>query len=112
MSCDVQGLHPDRNTVDIFSLAWPEICRDLGMPESPAPTEAYVQSVSGWQPFPDSVEALAYLKQHFLLFPITTGAALVSAHMADAAGTSTQGAESLHAPTTQVPWHWSENSRF
>ena len=70
----MQDAHPERNTMDIFSLAWPGMCAELGLPPSEAPTEAYQASVLDWEPFPDSVAALAYLKQHYVMFPITTGA--------------------------------------
>ena len=72
-ACLAQDLHPQKNTMDIFSLAWPAMCAELGMPESAAPTEEYKASVLDWQPFSDSVAALAYLKQHYVMFPITTG---------------------------------------
>jgi 2-haloacid dehalogenase len=38
-----------------------------GLPSSPALDTAFGQSVPNWPPFPDTVEALAYLKQHFKL---------------------------------------------
>ncbi|KAK9803042.1 hypothetical protein WJX73_000071 [Symbiochloris irregularis] len=68
-----QELHPDKNTMDIFMLAWPGICKDLGLRPSAAPAEEYIASAKAWEPFPDSIEALDYLKQHYTLAAITTG---------------------------------------
>lgn len=69
----MQELHPDLNTIKIFSLSWPQICSELGLPESSCPAEEYFESAKAWQPFPDSVKALKFLKQHYTLAAITTG---------------------------------------
>ena len=57
----------------IFSLAWPQICSELGLPKQDVPAEEYLASCKAWKPFPDSIEALQYLKQHYVLAAITTG---------------------------------------
>ena len=88
-----QELHPDKNTVDIFSLSWPQICKDLGVPDMTAPTASYIESAKAWHPFSDSVEALNYLKQHFTLIAITTGS--------QAAADSFQVMQERHAEPAQ-----------
>jgi 2-haloalkanoic acid dehalogenase type II len=43
------------------------LCDDLGVDRDPAEAAAFGESVGDWPAFPDSAEALAYLKGHFQL---------------------------------------------
>jgi 2-haloalkanoic acid dehalogenase type II len=44
-----------------------DIGRELGAPVSDAEATAFGASIKDWPPFPDSIESLAYLKQHYKL---------------------------------------------
>ncbi|WP_439817713.1 HAD-IA family hydrolase [Zavarzinia sp. CC-PAN008] len=52
---------------------WEELCARLGIAHDPADGATFTDSVDAWPAFPDSVEALAYLRQHFHLVTITNG---------------------------------------
>ena len=52
---------------DILATTYKRLAEAWGLTASWDECRAYGRSVKDWQPFPDSVEALAYLKQHFKL---------------------------------------------
>ncbi len=60
------ALYPDilRRSLAEMATAW-------GVPLEPAEANAFAASVGDWPAFPDSAEALAYLKQHYKLVIIS-----------------------------------------
>ena len=46
----------------------------------------FAASTLNWQPFPDSKEALAYLKQHYKLYALTTGSRELAENLAEKLG--------------------------
>lgn len=56
------------------------------MPESEAPAQEYVESAKAWQPFSDSIDALRFLSEHYVLVAITTSSAEAAARFQTALG--------------------------
>ena len=52
---------------DLLPVVYRRLAEEWGVPASWAECEAYGRSVADWPAFPDSVEALGYLKDHFRL---------------------------------------------
>jgi 2-haloalkanoic acid dehalogenase type II len=52
---------------DILSAVHAQLAVEWGVAADPAEDAAFGQSIAEWPPFPDTVEALRYLKQHFRL---------------------------------------------
>lgn len=52
---------------EILSLVYKRLAEEWGVPAAWAECERYGQSVKDWPAFPDSAEALTYLKQHYKL---------------------------------------------
>lgn len=50
----------------------------------------FAVSTMKWQPFPDSKEALACLKQHYKLYTLTTGSRELAENLAEKLGSSLQ----------------------
>ncbi|WP_017128922.1 haloacid dehalogenase type II [Pseudomonas gingeri] len=62
-----QSLTPDALYPDILRLVYDRIAKELGVEPDAAEREAFGTSVKDWPAFPDSVEALRYLKKHYKL---------------------------------------------
>lgn len=62
-----QSNTPSMNYRRILSIVYMRLGAEWGVPVDNAAAAAYGNSVALWPAFPDSAEALAYLKQHFKL---------------------------------------------
>lgn len=62
-----QTLKPAWAYPEVLKSSFSYICDRWRVPVIPSEQEAFAASVKDWEPYPDVVEALAYLKQHFLL---------------------------------------------
>jgi 2-haloalkanoic acid dehalogenase type II len=62
-----QALTPSLAYPDILAEVHGQLATEWGVARDPAEDAAFGRSVSAWPPFPDTVEALRYLKQHFRL---------------------------------------------
>jgi 2-haloalkanoic acid dehalogenase type II len=58
---------PDMVYSDLLAEVHGQLAAEWGVARDPAEDSAFGRSVEQWPPFPDSVEALRYLKQHFRL---------------------------------------------
>ncbi|MEA2776434.1 MAG: 2-haloacid dehalogenase, partial [Acetobacteraceae bacterium] len=58
---------PDMVYSDLLAEVHGQLAAEWGVARDPAEDAAFGRSVEQWPPFPDSVEALRYLKQHFRL---------------------------------------------
>lgn len=76
----------------MFPKIWPGMAKELGVEVKEGDGQDMADSTMHWQPFPDSKEALAYLKKHYKLYTLTTG----SRELAD------NLAAKLGSPFTQV----------
>ncbi len=63
----VQGDNPGMLYPDILRAVQRGVAADYGAAASEADADALATSVADWPAFPDSAEALAYLKQHYKL---------------------------------------------
>ena len=72
--------------VEMFPDIWPGMAKELGAEAHPGEGKEFAASPFGWQPFPDSKEALAYLKQHYKLYTLTTGSRDLAETLADKLG--------------------------
>jgi len=64
---DLEEAHPDMRYSALLERVHERLCEDLGVQSDPAEAAAFGESVGDWPPFPDSAEALNYLKGHFKL---------------------------------------------
>lgn len=62
-----QAQTPAKPYRDLLASVYRRIAEEWGLAVPWEECAAYGQSVGDWPPFPDSAEALAYLKQHFKL---------------------------------------------
>jgi 2-haloalkanoic acid dehalogenase type II len=62
-----QDQTPTRLYRDLLSVVYKRLAEEWGVGVSIDACEAYGHSVGDWPAFPDSAEALAYLKQHYKL---------------------------------------------
>lgn len=62
---------PQRRYQDLLAVVYKRLAEEWGVVVSWDECLAYGQSVKQWPAFPDSAEALAYLKKHFQLFVIS-----------------------------------------
>lgn len=62
-----QANTPSMNYRQILSIVYMKLGAEWGVPVDNAGAAAYGNSVEKWPAFPDSAEALAYLKQHYKL---------------------------------------------
>ncbi len=62
---------PGKPYPDILRAVLSDIATKLGADVSPAELDAFSRSVADWPAFPDSPEALLYLKQHYKLIIIS-----------------------------------------
>ena len=70
----------------MFPDIWPGMAKELGVEAKPGEGKEFAASTMTWQPFPDSKEALAYLKQHYKLYTLTTGSQELADNMAEKLG--------------------------
>ena len=70
----------------VFSDIWPGMAKELGVEAKPNEGKEFAASTMDWQPFPDSKEALAYLKQHYKLYTLTTGSQELAENLAEKLG--------------------------
>jgi 2-haloalkanoic acid dehalogenase type II len=63
----VQRAHPTWLYPDILAASFRALGKQLGAPVGEAEAAGFGRSVGRWPAFPDSPEALAYLKRHFKL---------------------------------------------
>ncbi|ESR25912.1 haloacid dehalogenase type II [Lutibaculum baratangense] len=62
-----QAQTPAKRYPDLLAVVYKRLAEEWGVPVSWGEAEAYGASVSAWPAFPDTAEALRYLKQHFKL---------------------------------------------
>ena len=62
-----QAWTPARPYRDLLAIVYKRLAEEWGIEVSWADCEAYGDSVKDWPAFPDSAEALAYLKSHYRL---------------------------------------------
>lgn len=62
-----QAQTPGKLYPDVLALVFKRLAEGWGVPASREECLRYGESVRDWPAFPDSAEALAYLKQHFAL---------------------------------------------
>ena len=62
-----QSQTPQKRYPDILATVYKRLSEEWGVPCSHEACAAYGRSVHDWPAFPDSAEALRYLKQHFKL---------------------------------------------
>ncbi len=64
----IEDLYPDAPYPVILAKCHKALGRRFGIPSSEPEREKFGASVKDWPAFPDSAEALQYLKEHFRLF--------------------------------------------
>jgi 2-haloacid dehalogenase len=62
-----EGWTPTRRYSDLLATVYKRLAEEWRVPASWDEAMAYGQSIGSWPAFPDTVDALAYLKQHFRL---------------------------------------------
>ena len=67
----IQEQDPAMRYPDVLSHACKAIAADFGQAATDEQASAFGASIADWPPFPDSVEALAYLRQHGLLMVLS-----------------------------------------
>ena len=72
--------------VQMFPDIWPGMAKGLGVEPKSGEGKDFAASTMNWQPFPDSEEALAYLKQHYKLYALTTGSRELAENLAEKLG--------------------------
>ncbi|PJE31477.1 putative hydrolase of the HAD superfamily [Pseudooceanicola antarcticus] len=66
-----QKYTPAMKYSELLSVVYKRLAEEWGVPYSREDCVAYGQSVKNWPAFPDSAEALAYLKTHYKLVVLT-----------------------------------------
>ena len=64
---EVEKLHPGLRYSDLLQEVHRSLAREFGVDDDPLEAAAFGHSVGDWPAFPDSADALRYLKQHFRL---------------------------------------------
>jgi 2-haloalkanoic acid dehalogenase type II len=64
---EVEVTHPGMRYSELLTIVYGRLARRFGVGDNEPAAQAFGQSVGNWPAFPDSREALAYLKQHFKL---------------------------------------------
>ena len=64
---DVEEAYPGMRYAQLLELVHERLAEELGVEPGEGEARRFSQSVGDWPAFPDSAEALAYLKQHFRL---------------------------------------------
>ncbi len=67
----IQEQHPAMRYPEVLSHACRAISADFGQAATDEQATAFGASIADWPPFPDSVEALAYLREHGLLMALS-----------------------------------------
>ena len=67
----IQEENPALRYPDVLSRACKTIAADFGHTATDQQAAAFGASIADWPPFPDSVEALAYLREHGLLMVLS-----------------------------------------
>ena len=67
----IQEQNPAMRYPEVLSHACKAIAADLGLTATDEQAAAFGASIADWPPFPDSVEALAYLREHGLLVALS-----------------------------------------
>jgi len=67
----VEEEYPGLRYSALLAKVHERLAAEFGLPADPAAAEEFGQSVGDWPAFPDSVEALAYLKQHYRLIVLS-----------------------------------------
>ena len=62
-----QRYTPAKRYRDLLAIVYKRLAEEWGVPVSIQECETYGQSIRNWPAFPDSAEALIYLKQHYKL---------------------------------------------
>ena len=62
-----QSATPDMLYPELLAEVYRQICRELGIEAADHVARAFGASIQDWPAFPDSPEALAYLKRHYKL---------------------------------------------
>jgi putative hydrolase of the HAD superfamily len=62
-----QSWTPAKRYSELLAIVYKRLAEEWGVGTSPAECAAYGASVKNWPAFPDSIEALKYLKQHYKL---------------------------------------------
>ena len=62
-----QQMRPTLLYPEVLRRSWRDIEDQFGWDENPARADEFARSVPFWRPFPDTVESLRYLSQHFAL---------------------------------------------
>lgn len=62
-----QSQTPAMRYSELLAVVYLRLSEEWGIPAAWAECEAYGHSIKDWPAFPDSVDALAYLKQHYKL---------------------------------------------
>ncbi len=66
-----QRLTPGKNYSDVLATVYKRLAEEWGLPATWAEAQTYGRSVEHWPAFPDSADALAYLKQHYKLIVLS-----------------------------------------
>lgn len=66
-----QRVTPGKNYRDVLATVYKRLAEEWALPATWDEAQVYGRSVEHWPAFPDSVEALAYLKQHFKLIVLS-----------------------------------------
>ena len=69
---EVEREHPGLRYSALLAEVYGRLTTQFERPADPAAAAAFGNSVGNWPAFPDSAEALAYLKQHFRLVILST----------------------------------------
>jgi len=85
-TCGLQTHSPHLSFSQMFPKFWPGMAKEFGIEAEPGAAEQFVASTFDWQPFPDSKQALTYLKQHYKLYTLTTGGRELADNLADKLG--------------------------
>ena len=67
----IQEQNPAMRYPDVLSHACKAIAADFGLVATDEQATAFGASIADWPPFPDSVDALAYLREHGLLMVLS-----------------------------------------
>jgi 2-haloacid dehalogenase/putative hydrolase of the HAD superfamily len=62
-----QRYTPSMRYSDLLAVVYKRLAEEWSVPAAPEECAAYGQSIPDWPAFPDSAEALGYLRQHFKL---------------------------------------------